>query len=78
SAFLHYRFAEANFLDLYASIGRLKTSDIKRYVPIYTTWLSYKGATQAYSRSIMAQVSFSTGKNTAYRTGPLFRIGWDN
>ena len=26
----------------------------------------------------MAQVSFSTGKNTAYRTGPLFRIGWDN
>lgn len=78
SAFLRYRFAAANFLDLYASIGRLKTNNIKRHVPIHTTWLSYQGTTRAYSHSIMAQVSFSTNKNTAYLTGPLFRIGLDN
>ena len=78
STFLRYRFAAVNFLALYASIGQLKTNNIKRHVPIHTTWLSYQGATRAYSRSIMAQVSFSTNKNTAYRTGPLFRIGLDN
>lgn len=78
STFLRYRFTEANSLDLYASIGRLRISHIKRYVPIHTTWLSYQGATQDHSHSIMAQASFSINKNMTYRCGPLFRIGLDN